>query len=431
MAISNVAVTPISMQKNIFEMAFAKQLAEDQAKKPADGPARSPEFQPTPASPVVRRPSLPPLRLINPTTDSVPVYPTQQPPLSPLHWTQGAAMRTTPRMPILSPLRTPTPTRQTRPVTQFHVMASPIVSPPWKDIAQPTPMEQIISPTQTVPVSPIRTHPIGQLVSPIAVHPSALVTPIRAPQPAVPMQNGSSTPISTVIPQPVQATPSMHPPITSSTPPPTAPPTHPPTTPSKFSPITHPPTTPSTLPPITHPPTTPSTLPPAPATTHVPKQPSEPPLEQPEKPSQPEAYPVPGSPQKTPLKQFHIAVEKFPVRSPPSVSSPLSSKAESSPLGTSEPEPTSPATSPAPRGDSPIEQVKPVTNLASKTTEEGEASDLEVSSEMKEDTQVEPSLPKFESKVTVSEVSLDVPRLPSPAHFSLPPPPVAYSCIKL
>ena len=57
--------------------------------------------------------------------------------------------------------------------------------------------------------------------------------------------------------------------------------------------------------------------------------------------------------------------------------------------------------------------------MASKTTEEGEASDLEVSSEMKEDAQVEPSPPKFESKVTVSEVH--VPRLPSPSRRPISP----------
>ena len=432
-AISNVVVTPISMQKNIFEMAFAKKLAEEQGKKLVEGPARSPEFQPTPASPVVRKPSLPPLRLINPTADSAPVYPTQQPPLSPMHWTQGTPMRTTPRMPILSPLRTPTPPRQTRPVAQFHVVASPIVSPPWKDIPQPTHMEQIISPTQTVPVSPIRAHPTGALVSPIAVHPSALVAPIRAPQPAAP--SGSSTPISTVTPQPVQPTPSMHPPFTSSTSPPTTTPTlppitQPPTKPPTLPPITQPPTTPSTpitqppsapstLPPITHPPTTPSTLPPSThpsPTTHVPKQPSEPPPDRPEKPSQPE---VPGSPQQTPLKQFHIAVEKVPVHSPPSVSSSSSSKAESSPLGTSETEPTSPITSPANRGDSPIEQVipvKPVPDVASKTTEEEKASDLEVSSEMREETPVELLPPKLKLKLTAGEISPEVPRLPSPGR---------------
>ena len=59
--------------------------------------------------------------------------------------------------------------------------------------------------------------------------------------------------------------------------------------------------------------------------------------------------------------------------------------------------------------------------MASKTTEEGEASDLEVSSEMKEDAQVEPSPPKFESSVTVTEVSPDVPRLPSPSRRPISP----------
>lgn len=54
--------------------------------------------------------------------------------------------------------------------------------------------------------------------------------------------------------------------------------------------------------------------------------------------------------------------------------------------------------------------------MASKTTEEEKASDLEVSSEMREETPVELLPPKLKLKLTAGEISPDVPRLPSPGR---------------
>ena len=417
--VSNVMVTPIPVQRNIFEMAFAKKLAESQTRSQAQ-----PELQekPTPLTP--KRPQLPPLRLMNPITEPVSVYPTQQPPLSPILRSQGGAVRTC-RLPILSPLRTPTPTRAPRPVMQLHAAGSPIVSPPWKEVTQLSNREQIISPPQTIPISPVTTHPSG-----------ALGSPIRAPQPtslAPQVHSGAAVSMSTTAPQPVQTAPltttapqpeqAIPPPELQTSPPPkVSTPTGPP--------ITHPPVT---HPPVTHPPVTCLPV----ATDLGMKQTSDTPISAVEKAkselerkaSEPEIGPVLVSPPKIPLKQLHVAAENSPLSSPPSIGSSPFNKVDLSPSSSSEHEPVSP-NQPADFGE-PVapDTLEMETGVTSEASElhVGKPSNHEEGDGLKTVTQVEHSPPKIEEEAEMSTISPEscrlspeVPRL-SPVVTQLSP----------
>ena len=160
-------------------------------------------FQKPAQPPTQTRVLPPPLKLMSPTSSEHPNMPTQQPPLSPLTTRSPVQIVGMPRMPVLSPLRTPTlanrhpmrmPGAYTHPTT-----SSPLLSPP-----------ALRSPVDTIP-TPIDAHLHGGAM-PIQVPPmhgppsqisySAHPPPVPQLPPSVPF---------TAQPLQVQATPTPAP----------------------------------------------------------------------------------------------------------------------------------------------------------------------------------------------------------------------------
>ena len=179
----------ITQKVNVFDVAFSKKLSENEARqekptKPVQQVQEIPktgEAPPTltkpvkldlqaaqPAQPVIfQKPQQPvgapsrvlppPLKLMSPTSAEHPntIVPTQQPPLSPL--TTRSPVQSIigmPRMPVLSPLRTPTsgnrhPMRISSGGYGLNTTGSPLMSPP-----------ALRSPVDSAP-PPIDAHPHG------------------------------------------------------------------------------------------------------------------------------------------------------------------------------------------------------------------------------------------------------------------------------
>ena len=178
-AISSTAQKP----PNVFETAFLTKLSETKLSEP---PPPSTPPPPPPKSPLlVKKPKLPPLRLISTSSDPTfsPLYQSQQqhPPLSPLQRSPSLPPGARPSrqlagLPILSPLNTP-PNRPVKPV--FHHSAQQIGPAPlvsgggggmsgkWKEVASKSPTET------TAPVSPIRPH------LPVTLSSDVISSPIR------------------------------------------------------------------------------------------------------------------------------------------------------------------------------------------------------------------------------------------------------------
>ena len=175
----DVFVAPSSLTRSkgsVFESTatdtrkLSESLAKDSKSQKNDSPVSN---QLGKISPLIdaKRVQPPPLRLMSPSTTEPPnpVFPVQQPPLSPLSRSPLPQLTGRPRMPVLSPLRVPP-----RP----HPLAgSKVISPSWKDVPplrSPTERVQPVIPIgahQTSSTSPSTTQ-IGTSSFPISAQPS-------------------------------------------------------------------------------------------------------------------------------------------------------------------------------------------------------------------------------------------------------------------
>ena len=271
-----------SPRSNVFEKEFARKLSEtppaqatEQTHLQMQSPSsksESPKSQGAMGYPLpseARKPQPPPLRLMSPSSESLAMFQAQQPPLSPLLRSPGAMRPIRQGLPILSPLgmqrMSPiAPVRQVRPVmVQSLVTGLSTTSPTLNEPSMK--VEQILSPIETAPISPVIAHPAAAVVSPIGAQ-SRFAFPHVAHQQSYTM-SGSTHPLT-------------------------------PTLPMQTAQLGLSPQVPSTQ---------------TAARQHE--------VEIHKVKNDPKAclYSPPGSPQKIALKPLHIAVEKFPIRSPPAV----------------------------------------------------------------------------------------------------------------
>ena len=152
---------------NIFEAAFRKELSKSEVihgnvKKPDKPVSKLGKLDSTP---VAAKPPLPPLRLMNTSNESsTSVYPTQQPPLSPLLRSPPNIHSIRQGLPILSPLRTPTSAPRL-------TTLSGIVSPPMHPPALKFPLDNTLC-SSAIPIGAQPNVPIkAPRITPITAHP--------------------------------------------------------------------------------------------------------------------------------------------------------------------------------------------------------------------------------------------------------------------
>ena len=156
---------------NVFEAAFRNELSKSDVThseklnvEKLDEPiSRLDKQDPTPATPVSATRQLPPLRLMNSNNESnTSVFPTQQPPLSPLLRSPPNIHSIRQGLPILSPLRAPTG------VPRLTTLGTSMVSPPM----HPPTLKTSVDSSSGIPIGAHPNIPIkAPQITPITAHP--------------------------------------------------------------------------------------------------------------------------------------------------------------------------------------------------------------------------------------------------------------------